>query len=400
MEISPQEEIAGRVFSWHNGHPRGPYTLELYPTLRCNLDCAFCDTTYRKKRAADELLPGRYLRLVEEAAELEVRRCYILGGGEPMIARETTPDIMVRLKSAGIYGILGTNGTLFYDDFLRKTVEIGWDEIHFSLDGATPEVNDTLRGQPGVWARVVEVLERLRRVRAERGSQVPRLLLHTVVTRVNYHQLEDMVSLAERLGCFRVNFDALIAYRPEQYRLMLTEEDRKRLPEIAAGGLDRAKKAGIETTLDQFLVSRTTERGQMTFPSHPVRDVLHAPCLNPWHHIVIQHNGRVSPCCVFPPEDGADDIRDRSLAEVWFEGSCFQALRRSLVEQKMIRHCQNCSMSIISQNETIRAYWDPQRPGGADEEVPSGDQMDVEERNVREEGAAESTLSIEAGGRP
>lgn len=352
--MSPQQEIATRMRDWMNGVPRGPYTLELYPTLRCNLDCAFCDTTYRKKRAADELTRDRYLALADEAASLEVRRCYILGGGEPMVAREITPDLMERLKSHGIYGILGTNGTLFTEPILQRVVEMGWDELHFSLDGSTPEINDVLRGQKGVYRRVTEVMERLKTLRGNRPG--PRMLIHTVVTRLNYTQLADIVTLAHRLGCFRVNFDALVPYRPEQLALAMTPEDRAAIPHFAEAGLAVAEKLGMETTLSQFLTSRALDRGHMQFHSDPQEDLLNSPCLNPWHHIVVHHNGKVSPCCVIPAEEHCDDVRLRSLREVWFQGKTFTGLREDFLKKQLTRHCPNCSLSIISQNDTVRSF--------------------------------------------
>jgi hypothetical protein len=41
---------------------------------------------------------------------------------------------------------------------------------------------------------------------------------------------------------------------------------------------------------------------------------------------------------------------------VWFDGAYFTGLRRQFVDKIMTRHCPNCSMSIIGQNDTIRDY--------------------------------------------
>ncbi len=354
MSDNPQRDMAARLLDWYQGRPRGPYTLELYPTLRCNLDCAFCDTTYRRTRQRDELSLERYRRLVDEAADLEVRRCYILGGGEPLVAGDIVWTLMQGLKAHGVHGILGTNGTLFTSRLLEGMVDIGWDEIHFSLDGATADIHDRLRGRAGVFDRVHRTVARLRDLRRRAGTTTPRLVIHTVITRLNYHQLSDIVRLAADLGCFRVNFDALIAYRPEQVALSLGAEDRVRLPHIAREALAVAERYGVETTLDQFLEDRTLDRGFMRFPAVRRHDVLHAACLNPWHHLVVQHNGKVGPCCVIPPEDHADDVRTRSLEEVWVRGRTFTELRAAMVSGAMTPHCRNCSMAIIRQNEAIR----------------------------------------------
>ncbi len=359
MNEHPQQAIAERMLDWYQGKPRGPYTLELYPTLRCNLDCAFCDTTYRKAKRHGELSLERYRRLVVEAAELEVARCYILGGGEPLVARSVSLELMRGLKSHEIQGILGTNGTLFSDRVVSELVDIGWDEIHFSLDGATETVHDHLRGRKGVFRKVTETMRRFDELKQTRSRTFPRMVIHTVVTRENYLQLPDLVGLAARLGCYRVNFDALIAYRPEQEALKLSPDDRARLPDIARAALEIAERLGVETTLDQFLETRTLARGQMLFPPVRCHDVLHAACLNPWHHLVIHHDGRVGPCCVISPAEHADSVRSRSLHDVWFHGNTFSELREAMVSGAMNPGCRNCSMAIISQNDAIRDWYDP-----------------------------------------
>ena len=356
--VTPQAEIAERLRDWQRGVPRGPYTLELYPTLRCNLDCAFCDTTYRKKKASDELTHARYLELIDEAGRLEVRRAYILGGGEPMVARSITPDIMERLKSFGIYGILGTNATLFTVDVLERVVAMGWDEIHISIDGADEATHDLLRGQKGVFRRAMGAIDRLNALKKAAGVDTPRLLFHTVVTNENHHQLDKIVELAAQKGCFRVNFDAIVAYRPEQEALNLGPSHRKELAESAARGLKRAEALGLATTLGQFVDTseqRALDRGHMKFNLTGPQTLIESPCLNPWHHVVVHHNGRVSPCCVIPAEDTADSAHEMSLEDIWYKGRYFTSLRENFVSKLMTRHCPNCSMAIIEQNDDIRA---------------------------------------------
>lgn len=357
--MDTQAEIAERLADWRRGVPRGPYTLEMYPTLRCNLDCTFCDTTYRKKKAADELDAERYLALAEEAGALEVRRAYILGGGEPMVARTITPEIMARLKRHGVYGILGTNATLFTVEVLERIVDMGWDELHISIDGRDEATHDLIRGQKGVFRRAFGAIEHLKRIKARIGRENPRLLFHTVITNQNHTQVADIVDLAAEAGCFRVNFDALIAYRPEQHALSLDGRQRDELARASAEGLERAARHGIETTLTQFVSrgdQRALDRGNMMFDLTGPHTLDASPCLNPWHHLVVHHNGRVSPCCVIPPEDDADDAHDLSLAEIWFRGRTFTGLRERFVDKLLTRHCPNCSMAIIGQNDVIRGH--------------------------------------------
>ena len=111
-ELNELEAIAGRIRRWATDGPQGPFTLELYPTLRCNLNCAFCDTTDRHRPATNELSVDRQLEILEEAAALGAQRVFLLGGGEPLLSA-ATPKLMERTKELGLEGVLTTNGTRF-----------------------------------------------------------------------------------------------------------------------------------------------------------------------------------------------------------------------------------------------------------------------------------------------
>ena len=169
------ETIAARILEWPTQGPRGPLTLEIYPTLRCNLDCQFCDTTERHRPPVDELSLERHLAILDEAAAMGVRRIFILGGGEPMAAREITPALMRRVKALGLEGILTTNGTLFPEAMIEQVLETGWDEIHVSIDGPTPEIHDALRGQRGAFRKAITAICRINGRRRARGLASPRL---------------------------------------------------------------------------------------------------------------------------------------------------------------------------------------------------------------------------------
>ena len=81
-----------------------------------------------------------------------VKQVYVLGGGEPL-ARHDTPLLLERIKQHKMAGMLTTNGTLMPAELSQKLIDWQWDEIHFSIDGPTPEVHDALRGQKGAFRK-------------------------------------------------------------------------------------------------------------------------------------------------------------------------------------------------------------------------------------------------------
>lgn len=351
--LSP-EGIAARVRRWEAEGVQGPVTLELYPTLLCNLSCRFCDTTLRHRKPTGELSRERLLALVDEAADLGVERVFVLGGGEPLLRRDVTPELLRRVKERGLEGVLTTNGSFLDAALAEQLLETGWDEVHVSLDGPTPEVHDWLRGQEGAFRRTVRNTCRLSTWRRQRGLELPRVALHVVVTNTNWQLLVEMVELARSLGAFRVDFDALIAYEPEQLALQLSEEERARVPEVARRALARAEDLGIQTTLSHFLEPERLARGERPPPVPEGEGLAGAPCLKAWHYLVIQADGRSSPCCVLAGEGGS--VAETSLEELWRRDPFLEEVRQGMEAGRPLPRCRECSWNILAHEAEIRRH--------------------------------------------
>lgn len=347
-------QVAARVAAWDSHGPQGPMTLEMYPTLACNLNCSFCDTTDRHRPPVNELSQARLLEIVDEAAELGVQRLFLLGGGEPLLRKEATPAIMERAKQHGMEGILTTNGTLLNKSVAERVVAMEWDEIHFSIDGPSAEIHDKLRGQAGAFQRTVQNACRLSVLRKQSGLDTPRMALHFVLTNQNHTTLESMVELAATMGAFRIDFDALIAYTPEQQALALNDEQRQQVPELAGRANDRAKALGIATTLDNFMQPAKLDRGAEPPPIPTEEGKKGAPCLKAWHYLVVAADGNTSPCCVLAGSGGS--VRDASVGEVWNRDPFLESIRSGMLNKKPTARCSECSWNILAHEAEIRRH--------------------------------------------
>jgi MoaA/NifB/PqqE/SkfB family radical SAM enzyme len=349
-------QVAARVVAVAGalGDRPGPLTLELYPTLACNLDCAFCDTTDRHRKPVGELSAERLLELVDEAAAMGCKRVFVLGGGEPLLRRDVVPALFVRAKALGMEGILTTNGTLLHGALAQTLCDIGWDEVHISVDGATPAVHDALRGQRGAFRRTVQNACRLRRLRDAAGRRHPRLAVHTVITNRNHTEVAEILRLAHALGAFRVDFDGLIAYTPEQQAFALSAAERLTLAEAAAAALPLAAALGLATTLERFTAPEAPNRGER-LPAAPAAPGLHgAPCLKAWHYLVVQADGRSSPCCVLAGEGGS--AAAQSLQALWSSDPFLQRVREGMAQGRPLPRCRECSPNILAHEALIRAH--------------------------------------------
>lgn len=126
-------------------------SLQMYLTNRCNLRCIHCYMDAGNK-SANEASTETFLSVIDEFAEISQTKV-VFTGGEPLLH----PDFFTlakRAKEKKLEVNLFTNGTLITNriiDKLKKYV----DEIQLSLDGATPDINDKIRGK-GVYKKVLK----------------------------------------------------------------------------------------------------------------------------------------------------------------------------------------------------------------------------------------------------
>jgi MoaA/NifB/PqqE/SkfB family radical SAM enzyme len=353
--VDERKAIAGRVEAREAGAPVGPWTLEVYPTLRCNLSCAFCDTTDRHRPAVGELSSARWERVVDEAADLGARRIYVLGGGEPLLAA-ATPAILRRAAARGLRGMLTTNGTRL-GVHAPLLVDIGWEEVQVSVDGASAATHDTLRGQPGAFRKTVTATCRLRRLREAVGAGFPRVVLHTVLTKSNAEEVPGLVRLAAALGADAVEFDSLVAYRPEQRALALDAAGEARLAERAREGLEEAERLGVRTTLARFAAPEQARRGR-TLPAAAsgAGPLGRAPCLKAWHHLVVDAAGRISACCVLAGQGEALEEMPGALKRAWERSPWLQSLREAMRAGAPPPRCAECSPNLLAHEAGIRGF--------------------------------------------
>jgi len=118
-----------------------------------------------------------------------------IGGGEPTVR----PDFweLVDYATAHHVGVkFSTNGVRITPDVAARLAASDYVDVQISLDGATAEVNDAVRGV-GSFAMAVHALENL----AEAGfSQNGGAKISVVVTRHNVDQLDEFAALASRYG--------------------------------------------------------------------------------------------------------------------------------------------------------------------------------------------------------
>lgn len=349
---SPQF-IAQQIQHWQQTDHKGFITIEIYPTLRCNLSCSFCDTTDRHRPPVNELSTAEWIRIIDEAVELGAQQIFVLGGGEPTI-RSDFLELLSHAKKRNLRGMLTTNGTLLSKSRLKNLVDIGWDEIHFSIDGATPQTHDQLRGKKGSFVKAIRACCFLHLQKQKLGIQHPQLIFHFVITNQNYKELVPLIRIGQSVGVSRIDFDSLIAYHPEQKKLELTLEQENELSEIAQAAEQLAIELGIQTTLQNFIKKERITRGVSPPKAGTKKGLGGAPCLKAWHHLVVQADGKTSPCCVLAGQGGS--IQNTTVKELWNHDPFLEEIRESMLRHQPLDRCKECSWNILSHEREIRKH--------------------------------------------
>jgi mycofactocin radical SAM maturase len=167
-----------------------PICLTWELTYACNLACVHCLSS-SGKRDPRELSTEQAEAVIDELQRMQV--FYInIGGGEPTIR----PDFWHLLEYAVAHNVgvkFSTNGVRITPERAAFLASTDYVDVQISLDGATAEVNDRVRGT-GSYDMAIRALENLSAAGFEDAK------ISVVVTRENVSQLDEFKALADRHG--------------------------------------------------------------------------------------------------------------------------------------------------------------------------------------------------------
>ncbi|HEY2442261.1 MAG TPA: mycofactocin radical SAM maturase [Streptosporangiaceae bacterium] len=167
-----------------------PICLTWELTYACNLSCVHCLSS-SGRRDPRELDTAQCLRLIDEFERMQV--FYVnIGGGEPTVR----PDFweLVDYATAHHVGVkFSTNGIKITPPVAERLAGSDYIDVQISLDGATEEVNDAVRG-PGSYRTALRAMSHL----ADAGFRG--FKISVVMTRHNIPQLDAFGSIADRFG--------------------------------------------------------------------------------------------------------------------------------------------------------------------------------------------------------
>jgi PqqA peptide cyclase len=301
--------------------PASPTPLALIAELthRCPLHCVYCSNPLELMPRADELSTEVWMRVFREAAEAGVLQIDFTGG-EPL-ARPDIVELVRSARDAGLYVNLITSGMPMDEARLDEIVQAGLDHIQLSFQGATEESANEFSGTKA-HAQKLQVLEWLKRRRVA-------LTLNFVIHRRNIDRLADMLALAESSSAGRIEFANVQYYGwafANRENLLPTREQLDRSIELLKRAEERLRgKIQVEFVVPDY------------YAKYP------KACMGGWGRklMLVTPTGDALPCHAAQAIPGLhfDNLKDRSLLEIWEKSEAFQKFRG---EEWMPEPCKSC----------------------------------------------------------
>ena len=177
----------GRLIDQFETGLDAPICLTWELTYACNLACVHCLSS-SGRRDPRELSTEECKAVIDELQAMQV--FYVnIGGGEPTVRADFWE--LVDYATAHQVGVkFSTNGSRITPEIARRLAASDYVDVQISIDGATAEVNDRVRG-PGSFDTALRAMRNL----ADAGFQG--FKISVVVTRENVSQLDDFKAIAD-----------------------------------------------------------------------------------------------------------------------------------------------------------------------------------------------------------
>lgn len=174
-----------------------PDWADIRVTESCNSRCTTCYAW--KNKPEGELTTEEIKEALHQLKEVGIRNVVFIGG-EPLLRK----DIGALVKESSLLGfenrIIVTNGLLLKDK-AEELLRNGITHITVSIDGVG-ETDDKIRGVPNSFARAVEGIRTVQRLKKDMDLDVAVTIITTILLNQNVEEIPKLVELSRSLDAY------------------------------------------------------------------------------------------------------------------------------------------------------------------------------------------------------
>jgi len=197
-----------------------PLVVLLYLTHACNANCRYCSLPHKKH--PNELTTKEWKMVILELRKWLGTFYLNLCGGEPFLRKDIF-EIIDFANKIGIITDVTTNGSLFDNEKIKKTINSHLPKIIFSLEGVRKETHDELR-EKGQFDKIMFAINLLKNKKIN-------ITLNTVINRYNLDELPDLVKFAHKNKLNGIKFvEVRVEFiKDEKIREEMWPKDKKKV---------------------------------------------------------------------------------------------------------------------------------------------------------------------------
>lgn len=170
-----------------------PIFCTIKVTNRCNLRCRMC-SVWRHSNKEKEMSLEQFRELSSILKKLNIT-IVNLGGGEPFLREDLTEIVKIFKKDFNVR--IQTNSLLASEEKIKELAKAGLDGVSISLDTLNPQKQEFICNQKDVWYKIIKKIILFSQILSKKGSI---LLVNTVVSKQNIHELPKLTDFVNRLG--------------------------------------------------------------------------------------------------------------------------------------------------------------------------------------------------------
>jgi len=326
-----------------------PYSTVIELTLTCNMGCIHCGSSAGKGREK-ELSYDEWIKVFKDLSELDCNLVTFMGG-EPFLRKEWH-EMAEKIKDFGMNIIFMSNGYVIDEEIISKLRKIDPYAIAISIDGASGETHDSIRGVEGSFKKCMEVLESLR------SADLPTTVV-TTVHKQNFKELPQMREfLINKNIAWQIQMADPIGRFPKKLHLSLKEFYSVAL--------------FIASTREQYSLKEMPITGAhcIGYNSQVLPNITLSPkwtgCQAGITALGIQSNGGVKGCLSLPNSFVEDNVRKHNVIDIW-NNPDFCSYNRKFKKEDLKNDCKDCKYGksckggclAVSASMTDKTHCDP-----------------------------------------